>query len=82
MNDMPRCGDVVLHKPSGEEWLVAWAEGNDIAWCGWPNGLARVSDCEITKKATDAEHLKIVRDVINCGDSRAARCARLYGVAP
>ena len=79
MTDIPRCGDVVVHKPSDEEWVVAWAEGNDLAWCGWPNGMVRVSDCEIVKKASDAEHLALVREVCNCGDSRATRCDRLYG---
>lgn len=42
-----RTGDHVLHKPSGETWVVAFVDGDDLAWCGWPNGLARTSDCEL-----------------------------------
>lgn len=76
-----RCGDHVLHEPSGEEWVVAWADykSGDIAWCGWPNGIARLADCRVIKKATDEEYARYVRDVIEIGDSRSDKARRLYG---
>ena len=74
----PRCGDHVLHRPSGETWLVAWCEGDDLAWCGWPNGMARRDDCEVTHLASDEEHRQMVAQVMLCDDSRGARCVRLY----
>lgn len=75
-----RCGDHVFHAPTGETWVVAWAdyEAGDLAWCGWPNGMARLSDCTLTKRASEAEHIEILARVKNCGDSRAQRAARLY----
>lgn len=78
-----RCGDHVLHGPSGEEWVVAWADykTNDLAWCGWPNGIARISDCTIVKRASDDEHTLLLAKVMKCDDSRASRAARLYGGA-
>lgn len=80
--ELPRCGDHVLHEPTGETWLVAWVEGGDIAWTGWPNGAALLRDCTITKRCTDREHAKAVQawaDVRD--DSRRGRVLRLYGTA-
>lgn len=53
-----RTGDRVLHRPTGERWVVAWADPStdDLHWCGWPPGLARLSDCERVKEASDEEH--------------------------
>ena len=44
-----RAGDIVLHRPSGETWTVAYADpvSGNIAWCGWPPGVARIADCEL-----------------------------------
>lgn len=76
---IPRCGDSVRHR-SGEVWFVAWVEGDDIAWAGWPNGMARLADCELTYRCTDDEHVKAVREWEKVtDDSRAARVRRLYG---
>lgn len=78
---LPRCGDVVFHRPSGERWIVAWAEGDDLAWTGWPNGVARLSDCDVVRRCTDAQHVKAVEMWLRPGqhDSRSARVRRLYG---
>jgi uncharacterized protein YodC (DUF2158 family) len=78
---IPRCGDQVRHKPSGESWVVAWAEGDDIAWAGWPNGIARLSDCEVIHRCSDDEHRKEVTGWQKVNDPRAARVMRLYGGA-
>lgn len=79
-----RCGDVVRHAPSGEEWVVAWAdyETGDLAWCGWPNGVARLSDCSLVEAVNDAEHLSMLARVLKVGDSRSSRAERLYGKPP
>jgi hypothetical protein len=36
--------DHVLHGPSGETWVVAYVEGDRLAWCGWPEGEAKLAD--------------------------------------
>lgn len=76
-----RCGDHVYHNPTGETWVVAWADyaSNDLAWCGWPNGIARLSDCTLVRAASDAEHSEQLSKVLRCGDSRASAARRLYG---
>lgn len=78
----PRCGDQVHHIPSGENWVVAWAEGDDIAPAGWPNSIARVRDTRLVGRATDAEHAETVAILTRlrlADDSRATRIRRLYG---
>lgn len=81
--NLPRCADHVRHRPSGETWVVAWCEGDDLAWCGRPNGIGRTSDCELTYRASEAEHRALVRQVASVDDSRGPRARRLYaGVLP
>lgn len=75
----PRCGDHVLHRPSGETWVVAYSEGNDLCAAGWPDEIAKTSDCEIIKRCTDEEHLVgVIRWIGATDDRRAAAVARLY----
>lgn len=72
-----RTGDYVLHKPSGETWVVAYVNGDDLAWCGWPHGLARTSDCELVKQCTDEEHDKLLVEMSKIsGDSRGSYARR------
>jgi hypothetical protein len=81
----PRCGDHVKHAPSGETWIVAYADPviDQLAWAGWPNGTAKISDCEITKRCTDQEHRKEVEAWRNSGsdDGRKSRVLAFYGGA-
>lgn len=83
---LPRCGDTVHHIPSGENWIVAWAEGDDIAWAGWPaGGTARCADVRITHHATDEQHANEVAQWLGqdaADDSLQNRIRRLYGPAP
>lgn len=88
-----RCGDAVLHKPTGETLLVAYAdyETGDFSWSGWPDGIGRISDCEIKRIATDSEHAEHVAQWLASGaaseafgfgmqrDHRARAVRRLYG---
>lgn len=82
---LPRCGDRVFHRPSRETWRVAWAEGDCLAWEGWPNGIASLSDCLLVYRCTDHEHRAAIerweqsRSSGHESDSRRARVLRLYG---
>lgn len=47
-----RSGDLVLHKPTGEEWVVAGVnrEQNRLIPCGYPfPSMAKLDDCELTE---------------------------------
>lgn len=76
-----RTGDSILHKPSGETWVCAWADPATgyLSWLGWPPGEAKISDFKLAKAATDEEHRERVRDLKRSGGSVAARAMRLYG---
>lgn len=66
-------GDTVKHLPTGEKWLVAYVKGDDLAWCGWPAGLARLKDCELVEKASPEDReklLKLMRIMNDKSDSR------------
>ena len=65
-------GDIVLHEPTGEEWLVAYVKGDRLAWCGWPEGEAKLADCTLVKKATDQSRDSLLKDMaeITGGDAR------------
>ena len=56
-------GDVVKHLPSGEIWVVAYVKGDRLAWCGWPEGEARVDTCELVREARPADRLKLLREM-------------------
>lgn len=56
-------GDSVRHAPTGETWIVAYVRGDRIAWCGWPEGEALLSDCMLLEKATPEYRLQLLRDM-------------------
>lgn len=62
---IPRCGDVVQHWPSKEEWVVAWADKNHLAPSGWPPCMVETKHCEVVRKCTDAEHKIEVENWLN-----------------
>ena len=63
--------DHVHHAPSGEDWVVAYVEGGRLAWCGWPQGEAHVSDCTLLVKATTEQRDKLLREMAGemCNDN-------------
>lgn len=67
--------DTVLHGPTGETWIVAYVDGDQLAWCGWPDGTARLANCTLTEKASPAERLALLKHMVSSG-SRFARYAR------
>lgn len=80
-----RCGDRVRHLPTGEVWLVAYADygSGHLSWWGWPNGKAEISDCKRLYLCTDSEHRKAVAEWLKpsrrSGDSRAGKIRAMYG---
>jgi hypothetical protein len=66
-------GDVVRHGPTGEAWVVAYVKGKYLAWCGWPEGEARVSDCSLLKKATPEEKEKLLQELADMPEDDARR---------
>lgn len=50
-------GDIIFHKPTGETWVVAVVEGENVWYMGWPEGYAKAEDC-ILKEPASAERSK------------------------
>jgi len=77
-----RTGDHVFHRPSGETWVVAWAdpENGNMAPCGWPTCQARIEDCDVVKIATEAEHAEMVERVASSGRTDAQNARRFASV--
>lgn len=70
-----RCGDTVIHRPTGERWLVAHVDGEYLAWVGWPDGEARLSDCELVASCDDKAHLTLLRELAGSRSGRRASVA-------
>ena len=66
---MIRPSDVVLHKPSGEKWVVCGVdyEKGELIPCGYPfPTLAKLADCELveehyTVKGQPEEYIKALQ---------------------
>lgn len=70
-------GDYVLHRPTGEQWVVAYVRGDRLAWLGWPEGEASVADCELVEKAPMERREKWLREMAESpGDGPRQRYAR------
>lgn len=67
--------DHVLHRPSGETWLVAYVRGDRLSACGWPDTMAAIADCDLVKKASQAERLELLRSMAK-GEGHRASHAR------
>ena len=68
-----RAGDIVHHEPTGEDWVVAYVNGERLAWCGWPEGEANLNDCWLKKTCTDEEHIKLLHEIAKSDGPRARR---------
>jgi hypothetical protein len=79
-----RCGDTVLHRPTRETWEVAYADyaRDELAWLGWPPGVAKLSDCELLESVGDDEHARRVAAWLDkpqlADDHRVGPIRRLY----
>jgi len=71
-----RTGDVVKHNPSGETWVLAWGNEQEVIACGWPETVAKPSDCTLVVAATDEAHRKLVLEIAGKrnDDLRKSRC--------
>ena len=69
-------GDTVHHTPTGEKWIVAYVRGDRLAWCGWPEGEAALSDCTLVKKETPERRDKLLREMAENTDGARGRYAR------
>lgn len=58
-------GDTIYHRPSGERWLVAYAEAGRVVCCGWPCSMADADDCELVTKASPAERDDLLNRMAN-----------------
>lgn len=79
---LPRCGDSVKHTQTGETWEVAYVIGDTLSPAGWPETMADLSECEITRFATDEQHKAAVKRWLNSikgNDLRRIRIKELYG---
>ncbi len=56
-------GDTVLHRPTGEQWLVAGVEGDRLSWLGCPEGTASQVDCDLIRKASPEDRMMWLRDL-------------------
>lgn len=68
-------GDRIYHKPTREEWVVAYVEGDRIAWYGWPEGTALLSDCELIRKVDPAERRRWLEQMSQSSDGPRKRYA-------
>ena len=61
---MFRAGDLVHHGPCDEDWELACDEQDgEIICCGWPETMARASDCTLIEAATDECRLSVLAEV-------------------
>lgn len=73
MNDRPIMpNDTVLHKPSGEKWVVAGVNHATGELCpmGYPfPSVAKIADCEIIEKGyeTEFQSESVIKAFINLG---------------
>jgi|GEM_PF-1751282 len=73
-------GDHVHHGPSGEDWVVAYVQGDRLAWCGWPPGEAQLSDCILLRKAMPEERDKLLRQMAEIQVSDPRRSYARYRI--
>ena len=55
-----RAGDIVFHRESGEEWLIAKTCESGFYLAGWPCTRLHESQCDLVRAATDEEHRAVV----------------------
>lgn len=75
-------GDVVRHRPSGEEWLVAFVANGRLVNVGWPESSAPVGEFELVRKATPEQRLALLRRMAESSGSRAAYARRTLAPPP
>lgn len=87
MDNRIRPNDVVLHKPTGEKWVVAGVhyDGKTLVPMGYPfPSIADVSDCELVEShyASRPQEENVIRSLLAHGMESYvdARYAMLHGI--
>jgi len=44
-----KAGDTVLHRPTGETWVLLRVKDGYVYPAGWPQSRAREKDCELVE---------------------------------
>lgn len=78
-----RTGDTVHHKPSGEEWVVAYADYSTgkLSPCGWPECEAEIMDCSLVRAAPDQESAALLDRLVASGERRGRRAKEIAEAA-
>lgn len=71
-----RAGDIVHHELTGEDWVVAYVDGEYLAWAGWPAGEAKASDCRLKTSCSDDDHIKFLGVLAKSEGKRATMARR------
>jgi hypothetical protein len=77
----PELGDTVLHKPSGEQWLVAYVRDGRLAACGWPDEIVPASDCALISRMPLGKKLSLLRLMATSTGHRAEYARSLLHAA-
>ena len=79
--------DIVLHKPSGEKWVVCGVnyQTGELIPCGYPfPSIGKIADCEIVEKRyhVDGQPLEHIRSLMDRGYMSLVdvRSAMFHGV--
>ena len=56
-------GDIVHHAPTGEKWLVAYVDGDRLCAVGWPETIAKLSDCTLVIKAEEDVREQLIKEL-------------------
>lgn len=77
-----RTADVVLHRPTGETWVLAYADHDAGKLCpmGWPFCEAAIADCDPVKLAEDDAYLDTLADLAVSGAQCAQKATRLAAI--
>ncbi len=78
MHDQPderimKTGDQVIHGPTGDIRTLAYYDprSGEASFIGWPEAVAKGSDCSITKIATVKESKQIIESLVGHRGIRA-----------
>lgn len=55
-----RAGDVVKHQPTGETWVLACAERDEVYPCGWPETIAKEKDCILVEAGSEKDYREML----------------------
>lgn len=64
---MIKAGDLVLHKPSGETWVVCGVDpaAGELIPCGYPfPTVAKLADCELVRPSKTTKQPRELKDCL------------------